>query len=94
MIYYSNYYIYTWMGDKRLRILLIFLQFLSENHSHTKDKDNNLRRNQKVVSIGVSVKRPRFFIHNLLKMIWFIFNVIIYSPKRQFESRLQPIPNP
>ena len=64
------------MGDKRPRILLIFLQFLSENHSHTKDKDNNLRRNQRVVSIEVAVKKDNIFVHNLLKMIWSIFNVI------------------
>ena len=64
------------MGDKHPRILLIFLQFLLENHSHTKDKDNNLRRNQRVVSIEVAVKKDNIFVHNLLKMIWSIFNVI------------------
>ena len=71
MIYYSNYYLYTWIVDKRPRILLIFLQFLLENHSHTKDKDNNLRRNQTVVSIEVAVKWPRF----LLTIFWKLFDL-------------------
>ena len=59
------------MGDKRPRIRLIFLQFLLENHSHTKDKDNNLRRNQKVVSIGGAVKRPGF----LFTIFWKWFDL-------------------